>query len=183
MKTKWFFVYVGVGVAFAAVSLWVLLSGGRNARAIRTKYKLGGILLMAWAMLSSSTCNGPGPFVTCYEPVVQCYDVAVLEDNVEISVKDKTGSELRSGDVLIIRILRPTASEYICRITTGGESPEVLQEAVFKVSEESPESVEWEWTLRTSYKGEATVAVYSSRTDDEGKQVEQQVGGQGFTLK
>ena len=45
MKTKAFIVYVALGVAFAAVSLWVFLSKGKNAKAIRTKYKLGGAFL------------------------------------------------------------------------------------------------------------------------------------------
>ena len=52
MKTKYFLIYVFVGIAFLAVSAWVYFSRGNNAKAIRAKYKLGGILLMCMAMLS-----------------------------------------------------------------------------------------------------------------------------------
>ena len=48
MKTKALFVYIVLGIAFAAVSLWVFFSKGKNARAIRTKYKLGGAMIAAW---------------------------------------------------------------------------------------------------------------------------------------
>ena len=50
MRIKYFFIYIGIGIAFAAVSLWVILSGGNNAKAIRAKYKLGGALLTTWAL-------------------------------------------------------------------------------------------------------------------------------------
>ncbi|MBR5700367.1 MAG: hypothetical protein IKX37_04665 [Bacteroidales bacterium] len=184
MRTKWFFVYIGVGVAFAAVSLWVFLSGGRNARAIRTKYKLGGVLLMSWAMLSASTCHGPGPFVTCYEPVVQCYDVAIMEDNVELSIKEKEGTELQNGDILQVRILQPTASRYIGRIKSEGDQPKVLLEATFDVPENSSNSVEWEWAIKNvNYKGEVMIEFYSSGVDADGNKLEQQISGQSFTLK
>ena len=71
MKTKYFILYVFVGIAFLAVSAWVFLSRGKNAKAIRAKYKLGGIMLMCMAMLSVASCGeflNPGE-VMCYDPV------------------------------------------------------------------------------------------------------------------
>ena len=52
MKIKFLAIYIVVGAAFLIASLWVTLSGGKSAKAIRCKYKLGGIVLTAWAMLS-----------------------------------------------------------------------------------------------------------------------------------
>ena len=72
MKTKYFLIYVFVGIAFLAVSAWVFFSKGKNAKAIRAKYKLGGILLTCWAMLSVVSCDGvfnPGDEIMCYDPV------------------------------------------------------------------------------------------------------------------
>lgn len=68
MKTKALLVYITLGAAFAAVSLWVFFSHGKNAKAIRTKYKLGGAMIAAWALLSASGQAPPPPEVTCYEP-------------------------------------------------------------------------------------------------------------------
>ena len=71
MKTKYFLIYVFVGIAFLAVSAWVFFSRGKNAKAIRAKYKLGGIMLMCMAMLSVASCGeilNPGE-VMCYDPV------------------------------------------------------------------------------------------------------------------
>ena len=70
MKTKYFLLYVFVGIAFLAVSAWVFFSRGKNAKAIRAKYKLGGIMLMCMAMLSVASCGeilNPGE-VMCYDP-------------------------------------------------------------------------------------------------------------------
>ena len=37
--------FIVLGAAFVAVSLWYLLSAGRSKRATRLKYRLGGALL------------------------------------------------------------------------------------------------------------------------------------------
>ena len=70
MKTKYFILYVFVGIAFLAVSAWVFFSRGKNAKAVRAKYRLGGIMLMCMAMLSVASCGetlNPGE-VMCYDP-------------------------------------------------------------------------------------------------------------------
>lgn len=71
MKTKYLLIYVFVGIAFLAVSALVFFSRGKNAKAIRAKYKLGGIMLTCWAMLSVASCDGvfnPGDEIMCYDP-------------------------------------------------------------------------------------------------------------------
>ena len=75
MKTKYFLIYVFVGIAFLAVSAWVFFSRGKNAKAIQAKYKLGGIMLMCMAMLSVASCGeilSPGE-VMCYDPAPEYY--------------------------------------------------------------------------------------------------------------
>lgn len=171
MKSKWFFVYAGVGIAFAAVSLWVFLSNGKSARAIRAKYKLGGILLTAWAMLSAANCSGPGPgpFVTCYEPVdpkqgenleVTCYDVAEPCCQIHIQVKGKEGLNARSGDVLVIHFSDPDCKQYACRLFYGDDPANLLQEGKLDIPAGSGSEVELEWPLSTGdFHGTATLKI------------------------
>ena len=71
MKTKYFLIYGIVGIAFLAVSAWVYFTRGKNAKAIRAKYKLGGIMLTCMAMLSVASCGelgDPGGEIMCYDP-------------------------------------------------------------------------------------------------------------------
>ena len=127
MKSKYLIVYLLAGAAFLAVSLWVILTGGKNAKAIAAKYKLGGIMLTAMAMLSAASCEGPGPVVTCYEPVVTCYDVAVEEhDMVDVTVKGYGGNKLKSGDILQVTVTSPTFDKYRCRISADPENGDVF---------------------------------------------------------
>ena len=116
MKIKFAIIYAVAGVAFLAVSLWVFLSNGKSAKAIRYKYKLGGIMLTAWAMLSAASCTGIPPFVTCYEPAVTCYDVAMEQDLIEVTIKDKSGNSLKCGDVLVFKVQYPSYGCYRCRL-------------------------------------------------------------------
>ena len=64
------FVIAGLAVAFAAVSAWVWLSGGKNARAVRTKFKIGGMLLTLTTAVATQSC---GTGNTCYDPAPQPY--------------------------------------------------------------------------------------------------------------
>ena len=107
MKAKYFIIYAVVGAAFLAVSLWVFLSGGKNAKAIRAKYRLGGIVLMAWSMLSVASCEN-GPFeVTCYDPIPVDY-VSYESKNHD----DKYRCVLSPGDVLEVEIMFPAYGKY-----------------------------------------------------------------------
>ena len=172
MKLKFLIIYILAGAAFLGVSLWVLLSGGRNARAVRYKYRLGGILLTAWSMLSAASCEG-GPFeVSCYEPMppeVTCYDVAMETDVVTVMAKNGGGDRIRSGDVLIMSIVMPTAKEYRFFIHERDTSGEVLQEGTVETVEEGY-TVTTEITLvSTEYKGDAVIEVIAVYKTDQGE--------------
>ena len=54
------------GAAFLAVSLWVWLSKGKSAKALKTKFRLGGVLLTLISTISIGSCGG-SPVVTCYD--------------------------------------------------------------------------------------------------------------------
>ena len=54
------------GAAFLAVSLWVWLSKGKNAKAVKTKFRLGGVLLTLISTISIGSYGG-SPVVTCYD--------------------------------------------------------------------------------------------------------------------
>lgn len=129
MKTKFVVIYALAGAAFLAVSLWVFLSRGRSARAVRSKYKLGGLMLTAAGMLAAASCKvpGPGAGITCYEPVMQCYDTPMMNDILSFSIKGKGGRSVSAGDVIVISIASPSYPGYICRICTGEKEPSVLQ--------------------------------------------------------
>lgn len=117
MKAKYFFIYAGVGAAFILVSLWVLLSRGRNPKAINAKYKLGGILLIAWSILATASCE-KGPLSNVEEAIdggeVMCYDPAPF--NYIYFTTDKTDKEgryyLAPGGNLTIIIEGATFKEY-----------------------------------------------------------------------
>ncbi len=163
MKTKALFVYIALGIAFAAVSLWVFFSKGKNARAIRTKYKLGGAMIAAWAILSAANCQGPGPMVTCYDPVAP-------QNQVLVAAKEQYAQTLKSGDIIKVMVLSPTFREYQITLATDGAEPKLLQSENF-VREEG-EVGSWEATFEieiaeTDYKGAVVLKVYGIDADAE----------------
>lgn len=161
MKTKAFIVYVALGIAFAAVSLWVLLSRGKNAKAIRTKYKLGGAMIAAWAILSAANCQGPGPMVTCYEPVPP-------QNEILVAAKDQNAQTLKCGDIIQVMVLSPTFREYQITLETDETEPKLLQSETFVREEEEMGS--WQATFEmelaeTDYKGSVGIKVYGIDVD------------------
>lgn len=182
MKIKFAIIYIVAGVAFVAVSLWAFLSNGRSAKAIRYKYKLGGIMLTAWAMLSAASCSGVPPFVTCYEPVVQCYDVAMPNNEVYVEVKEYGGNKCKSGDVITIRIDYPTYDKFRCRITANPENGEafVIQKQDFETVEGK---AEFELTLAaTDYKGNVKVTVCGINKAEDGTESENVLGTESLIV-
>ena len=84
---------VALSVAFAAVSLWLILSGGRSKRATNLKYRLGGMLIGLTA-LASTACEGGGFITSCYDPY--------SPENYHSWKDSVANSELRNGDVVIL---------------------------------------------------------------------------------
>lgn len=195
MRTKYFLIYVFVGIAFLAVSAWVFLSGGQNAKAIRAKYRLGGILIMAWAMISVASCSAiegiidGGGMVTCYDPV----EPEPTENIVEFSfVRDKNKqykneNELCPGDVVKVEINIPTYDKYFVRLTAyeGGDEIE-LQRSEFPVQDlENKESIKFEVQLSEdiTFRGAAQIWVQPCVYDYDGKETYGWINGGGNGLK
>ena len=172
MKFKFTFIYIAAGAAFVAVSLWVLFSGGKSARAIKAKYRLGGIMLTAWSMLSAASCEGPGPFVTCYEPAlppeVMCYDVAAPADEITVKIKGKDALDVAAGDIIQITVDHPNFKQYVCTISSqSSESVPLLRESFEAYSDGA---MNFEVTVQPSgYKGDARLDVYGIIDEGEGK--------------
>ena len=176
MRFKFAFVYIAAGVAFVAVSLWAFLSNGKSAKAIRYKYKLGGIMLTAWTMLSAASCEGTPPYVTCYDPVVECYDVAVETDRVTVTVKDYGSNRLKPGDVMIFSIADPMYREYRFCIHEGDYEAPVFQEFTFLLPEDASDAVTFQQELApTDFRGTAQISVYGVLEGAEGQKIEDQV--------
>ena len=68
------------GAAFLAVSLWVWLSKGKNAKAVKTKFRLGGVLLTLISTISIGSCGG-SPVVTCYDTPIPDSGLTELEED------------------------------------------------------------------------------------------------------
>ena len=176
MKIKFFLIYIALGAAFLGVSLWVLLTGGKNAKAVNAKYRLGGLMLSAWAMLSAASCN---PFqVTCYDPVepdpeITCYDAPSTQtsDFVQISLKDKEWgayNTVEAGDVFVVRIQKATYSQYVFKIGLNNTEGTPLQLTPLTIPEGSAEEATFEVPLSADldYKGEAIAEVKGVESED-----------------
>ena len=149
MKTKYFLLYVFVGIAFLAASAWVFFTRGKNAKAIRAKYKLGGIMLMCLAMLSTASCGevlDPG-FVTCYEY-----------------------NEITTGDLFEVDIKNPTFDKYALRVILNDKKGTDLQKTILVATEEAvtQDGIHFTVPLSTdvTYKGEALVQIQGVVQDD-----------------
>lgn len=178
MRIKFFAIYLAAGAAFLAVSLWVFLSKGKNAKAVRAKYKMGGIMLTASSLLAASSCQCSPTTVTCYEPVmppeVTCYDVARELNVVTVSIKGKEGVEAKAGDVLLIGINVPTYPAYECKIEEDkDDNPTLIQCETFQapVREEDSEieDISFELTLSPgNFNGKARITLSGVIKDGEG---------------
>lgn len=103
MKIKYAIILAGLAVAFAAVSLWVIISGGGNAKAIKAKFRLGGLMLTVTSLLAVSGCNGGGVVhPTCYDMPAPEYVDFAGEDLYELSVGDVIEFTVRDETVKTI---------------------------------------------------------------------------------
>lgn len=122
---------VGIGAAFLAVSLWVWLSQGRNAKAVRAKFRLGGALLTLTGLMTLGSCT---PGTTCYEPIVDCYDPAPVNEIFLPAYVYDAPIEVANGQELLIEAYAITFDRLKFSILTP--ESEVLQEQLFEM--ESP---------------------------------------------
>ena len=171
MKTKFFFIYVFVGIAFLAACLWVFLTGGKNAKAINAKYRLGGIVLTAWAVLSVVSCDVPGIFNRGEEGegMVMCYD-PVPNDMTRISIKaanpDQQIDEMAPGDTINVVIEGATLENYLLEVRAGYHdgTGDLLQSAELKIEEQAVFDVVLSEEIE--YRGAAEIVVKTVNADN-----------------
>lgn len=161
MRIKFFLIYFIVGAAFLSASLWVLLSRGKSARAIRTKYRLGGVLLTVGTFLSACSCDTSGVKPTGSEEgdddlTITCYD-PVQEDIVDIGVpQDKA---IHPGEMIYVMIMYPTFPEYILTVRLKDEGKTLLQESSLLIEDPAITRFEVPLLETISSRGEALVEV------------------------
>ena len=160
MKTKYYLIYVFVGIAFLAVSAWVFLSRGKNAKAIRAKYKLGGIMLMCMAMLSVASCGeilNPGE-VMCCDPVLD-YSFTVTTGKHDADWQ----YILSPGAVLTVQVECRRYEKYgiVIRQFEDMKEGDVLQPATFESEGKNPFQYELLYDpADKAYAGIALVDIY-----------------------
>ena len=162
MRTKYFIIYIGIGIAFVAVSLWVILSGGNNAKAIRAKYKLGGALLTTWALLSAATC---APKIGA--PL--CYDTPAPNNRLYVSEKVSSDNKYSDGEVMVVEITAASCEKYDWKIMDQ-ERKKVIQSGTFTAPKEDTFNLSFEVKLRSGgYKGHALFILDGYYKWDDGK--------------
>lgn len=177
MRAKYFFIYVGLGAAFLAVSLWVLLSNGRSAKAVRAKYRLGGAMLATWALLSMASCDGIGPAITCYDPVVP--------DPVTFAVPGKEGLEVSNGDIIRVTVEKAMLGSYDGLRVDVVQGEKVLQSCPLAspVEERDTELVyAMKLDLPEGVRGAAGLFFYVTSKNGNGETAEYQMSGRTITI-
>lgn len=184
MKTKYILIYIFVGIAFLAVSAWVFFTRGRNAKAIKAKYRLGGILLTCLALLSVASCEGGMLTTTCYEPMIEVQTEDIISWEIKSGDASYKPYEISPGDIISVGITAPTCEKYVLSILMGGESSgKELQRAYLVV--EDTENAHFEVTLSPdlTYKGKATLVIRSVVMDKPEKLSDKIHGGFGITIR
>lgn len=177
MKVKFFLVYVLAGAAFLAVSLWVWLSRGTNPKAIKAKYKLGGIMLVAWSIIATASCER-GPLsnifggndgeIMCYDPVPSNYASFYTE-----RWEQETGYALKTGETLTVVLVGVDYKDFRiainCRVAgeTGEESiGALLQTEDFAMEGNSSEHQVKYAPSDPTFTGQAVVRIWGLREGD-----------------
>ena len=112
-------------MAFVAVSLWLILSGGRSKRATSLKYRLGGLLIGLTA-LASTACEGGGFMHTCYDPYIP--------ENHHSWKDSVANSELRNGDIVVLKYVCEFGEEVtISLISDDNDEDRVLCSEMYNV--------------------------------------------------
>ena len=121
MKTKDIFspvILIGLVVAFAVFSLLVWFSRGKNARYIKNKYKLGGMILSLSFFATGCSTIVP-PEVTCY--------VSVPPPNM-IYINYNNNDSIPWGDTIQVNIWEPTYSYYSYCLTETSTNKIIKEE-------------------------------------------------------
>ena len=144
--------FIGLGAAFLAVSLWVWLSNGKSARAVKAKFRLGGALLTLTGMMTVGSCN---IISTCYDPA---------PTNIVFIERGET-QDVKNGDHITVKVSYFSAYGIKVTIAKDAENSEVLQSEIYKITESRADVIH---TIDVAdYVGEAHLRVYLMISENE----------------
>ena len=144
--------FIGLGTAFLAVTLWVWLSNGKSARAVKAKFRLGGALLTLTGMMTVGSCN---IISTCYDPA---------PTNMVYIERGET-QDVKNGDHITVKVSYFSAYGIKVTIAKDAENSEVLQSEIYKITESSADVIH---TIDVAdYVGEAHLRVYLMISENE----------------
>ena len=148
---------VGLGAAFLAVSLWVWLSNGKSARAVKAKFRLGGALLTLTGMMTLGGCKGA--LISCYDPAPQ--NVV----NIERQVGYNTPQNVRNGDLINIEVSYFSAYGIKVTVEKGVYNREILQSETYRITDSKATITH---TINVGdHIGEAHLRVYVMHSEEE----------------
>ncbi len=157
MKLKDIFspvLFIILGIAFLAVSLWVILSRNQSSRGIKYKYKLGGLILSLSFFVSS--CNKFSG-TTCYD--------TPAPDNSFFTEYNLSDPELSEGDTIFFSIISPTYDYYSYQLWDGKEE-RLLNEGKMDFSKEKIRySVPF--NFHTDYNGECYLRIFGRKEGED----------------
>ncbi|GEM_PF-2735753 len=113
---------IALGILFLAASAWVFIS--KDKRAIRYKYKIGGLLL-SLSLFASSSCSSNDPVLMCYDPAPPNNSIYPLTEKNNLELEDS----------LLFHIYSPTHLYYSYQIKDSTENKE-LQKGKLEFSKE-----------------------------------------------
>lgn len=149
MKIKYSIIYIAVAVAFAAVAAWVFISGGHNAKAVRAKFRLGGVLLSISSILGLTGCKAGAPMVTCY-------DVPATNDIV-FTCPDPETNVVSPGDSIKISMNYAEHPGYRYSLTSAADGVELQKDTLVFDEGHNASLV----VGKTDFKGKATLQLLS----------------------
>ena len=144
--------FIGIGAAFLAVSLWVWLSNGKSAAAVKAKFRLGGALLTLTGMMTVGSCN---IISTCYDPA---------PTNLVFIERGET-QDVKNGDHITVKVSYFSAYGIKVTIAKDAENSEVLQSEIYKITESRADVIH---TIDVAdYVGDAHLRVYLMISENE----------------
>jgi hypothetical protein len=152
------FLLIALGAAFLAASLWVWLSNGKSAKAVKAKFRLGGAILTITGMMAAGSCSSNSSQISCYDPA----------PSNEVYVDRQGGydnaQDVKNGDEINIRVKYFSAYGIRVAIETPEQST-VLQNVIYEITESRAEITH---TIDVAdYLGEAYLRVYIMFSADE----------------
>lgn len=156
MKLKDIFspvLFIILGIAFLAVSLWVILSRNKNIRAVKYKYKLGGLILSLSFFVSA--CDNRSR-ITCYDPVVP--------DNTIYSQYQQEGKQVSMNDTIFFSVLSPSYNYYSYELVNPESKVTLTKGKLIYLEERFRYILPFNYDL--NYTGYCTINIFGEENED-----------------